>query len=78
MYQMKILILYFAFFSRSGNNPVDKEQNVINKHEPVIRTATHTPPNLAQRFSNSMARPSTAKAALQRGVLPRKVSYPNT
>ncbi|KAJ8024216.1 Leucine-rich repeat-containing protein 56 [Holothuria leucospilota] len=63
---------------KSGNNPVDKEQNVINKHEPVIRTATQTPPNLAQRFSNSMARPSTAKAALQRGVLSKKASYPRT
>ncbi|XP_071831351.1 uncharacterized protein [Apostichopus japonicus] len=54
---------------QSVRDPTD-----INRHAPVIRTATQTPPNLAQRFSASLARPSTAKAALQRGVLPNKNS----
>ncbi|XP_077994666.1 leucine-rich repeat-containing protein 56-like [Glandiceps talaboti] len=54
--------------------PVDKTQpKIIDRNQPIIRTSTYTPPNLVQRFSG-LARPATAKAAMQR--LPNKPMKP--
>ncbi|XP_071809634.1 uncharacterized protein [Asterias amurensis] len=50
------------------------EPKIIDRHQPIIRSSINTPPNLAQRLSR-LARPSTAKAAMQVQrplVLPRR------
>ncbi|XP_006818292.1 leucine-rich repeat-containing protein 56-like [Saccoglossus kowalevskii] len=53
---------------------VNKTQpKIIDQSQPVIRASTLTPPTLAQRFAG-LARPSTARAALQR--LPNKPMKP--
>ncbi|XP_033106142.1 leucine-rich repeat-containing protein 56-like [Anneissia japonica] len=52
--------------------PVGVSQpKIIDNHQPVIRSSTHTPPNLAQRLA-SLNRPATARAALQKQVLPSR------
>ncbi|XP_071954977.1 leucine-rich repeat-containing protein 56-like [Antedon mediterranea] len=47
------------------------QPKIIDNHQPVIRSSTHTPPNLSQRLA-SLNRPATARAALQKQVLPSR------